>query len=321
MSAASGRMLPTELSALLPARAKTFAFAARYLPPSQREAVTVLYAYCRVIDDLADEPQGLTGGDVRARLADWRAWISTGGRSSVPEPAPLAHALHEVISRDRLPTAYLTILIEGVESDLGPVRVPDYVTLRRYCLQVAGTVGLAMCHILDSRQPLALAAAAELGVAMQLTNILRDVGGDLRRDRVYLPAEDLARFGYTAERLFELAGNGGNPDDAFRRLIGFEIDRARVHYARGLAGIGYLPPSVRPSILMAGRLYRAILDRIEASGCDVIRWRAATGRLTKLREAIVALVLARFWDDDAALRELISSQPSIEKELTWLGSR
>jgi 15-cis-phytoene synthase len=321
---ASETNLTPDLAALLPERAKTFAFAARFLPPAQRDATTVLYAFCRVIDDLADEPSDLTPAAVRDRLAAWRLWISTRGAAPAPEPAALAQATLEVVRRYEVPPAYLLGLIGGVESDLGPVRVEDYASLRRYCLQVAGTVGLAMCHVLGVRHPIALAAAAELGVAMQLTNLLRDVGGDLRRDRVYLPAEDLARFGYSAERLFEAAARGGRPDDALKTLLAFEVKRARAHYARGLAGIWLLPSTVRPSILMAGRLYRAILDRIEASDYDVLRRRASTSRVRKLREAAVAVLISRLWgdgprDEVGASRDLIPSR-AIEEELAWLES-
>jgi phytoene synthase len=316
--------LTPDLAALLPDRAKTFAFAARFLPAEQRDATTILYAFCRVIDDLVDEPRvDLTPAAVRARLAAWRAWIGAGGAGPTPDPEPLALALGEVLRRYEVPAAYLLGLIDGVESDLGPVRVPSYAALRRYCLQVAGTVGLAMCHVLGVREPSALAAAAELGVAMQLTNVLRDVGGDLRRNRVYLPADDLARFDYSAERLFDLARRGEPPDDALKALLAFEVARARTHYARGLAGVWHLPGSVRPAILVAGRLYRSILDRIEAADYDVLRRRASTSKTTKVRVAIVAIALSRLWGDDAISRaptELPSARPSIEEELSWLAS-
>ncbi|HEX8959064.1 MAG TPA: phytoene/squalene synthase family protein, partial [Solirubrobacterales bacterium] len=310
-------------------RARTFAFAARFLPPEQRDATTVLYAFCRVIDDLADEPDDLTPAAVRERLAAWRSWVATRGAAPVPEPAALARATLEVVTRYEVPAAYLLGLIDGIESDLGPVRVPDYLALRRYCLRVAGTVGLAMCHVLGVRHPIALAAAAELGIAMQLTNVLRDVGGDLRRDRVYLPADDLARFDYTAAKLFDAYARGGQPDAALKALLAFEVKRARAHYARGLAGVWLLPAPVRPSILMAGRLYRAILDRIEASDYDVLRRRAATSRATKVREAAIAVLLSRLWgegprEEVGASMELIPSRPleplEMMEDLAWLGS-
>jgi len=161
--------------------------------------------------------------------------------------------------------------------------------LRRYCFLVAGTVGLAMSHILGARQPEALAAAAELGIAMQLTNILRDVGSDLAVGRCYLPADELARFGYTSGRLAEQAFS--HREDAFRALMRFQIERVRRQYDRGLAGIPLLPAHARPAILLAGRLYRGILDAIEANEYDVFRRRAATSTLTKLYEACTTLAI------------------------------
>jgi phytoene synthase len=194
----------------------------------------------------------------------------------------------------------------------------DFAALRRYCFLVAGTVGLAMSHLLGARQPEALAAAAELGIAMQLTNILRDLGSDLRTGRCYLPADELATFGYSADQLAARALDG-HRDDAFRALMRFQIGRARQHYARGLAGVPLLPAEVRPAILIAGRLYRAILDAIEASDFDVFRRRATTSKRTKLYEAVTALVQLRF----AAGRTGAGAQAPRSESLTeltaWLG--
>jgi phytoene synthase len=292
---ASGPALDPALAALLPHKARTFAFAARFLPPAQRESTVVLYAFCRLADDLVDEPPaGLGPAEIRRRLARWEAWLcAEGGGALTPEPAELALALRAVIDRHQLPTSYLLGLLDGLETDLGPVRMTDFTELRRYCFLVAGTVGLAMSHLLGARQPAALAAAAELGIAMQLTNILRDLGSDLRDGRCYLPAAELADFGYSVERLAALARDG-RPDDAFKALLRFQIARVRQIYARGLAGVPLLPPEARPAILIAGRLYRAILNVIEASDYDVLHRRAATSRLTKAYEALASLVLARW---------------------------
>jgi phytoene synthase len=299
------QQLTPELAELLPRKARTFALAARFLPAPQRQATIVLYAFCRYMDDLVDEPPaGLTPSLVRARLADWRRWLAAGpaaGRS--PEPVALGNALREVIAEYALPTVYLTQLIDGVESDLDPVRMPGLPALERYCFLVAGTVGLAMCHVLGTRQPEALAAAADLGIAMQLTNILRDLGADLRAGRCYQPADELARFGYSHAQLQRLAIQG-QTDDPFRGLMQFQIDRARGYYARGLAGVWLLPPAARPAILVAGRLYRAILNTIEASGYDVLQRRAVVSRRVKAYESLVALLLVRLWGDASVPAEI-----------------
>ena len=183
--------------------------------------------------------------------------------------------------------------------------MPDFLTLRRYCFLVAGTVGLAMCHVLGSRRPEALAAAAELGIAMQLTNVLRDLGADLRDDRCYLPADELARFRYSPARLRALAWRG-RPDDDFRSLMRFQIARARGYYARGLAGVWLLPARARPAILIAGRLYRAILGAIETSDYDVLHRRAVVSWRVKGYEALAALMLVRLWGDVAVPEEPVS---------------
>jgi phytoene synthase len=180
------------------------------------------------------------------------------------------------------------------------VRIPDFAALRHYAMRVAGTVGVAMCHVFDVRHPAVLNTAAELGIAMQLTNVLRDVGGDLRRGRIYLPADEMRCFGYSEDRLIALALRGEGPDEDFKALLRFQITRARGYYARGLVGVWALPPAVRPAILIAGRLYGAILDQIEANGYDVLRRRAATSRLVKAREAMAALLIARLWGNRTA---------------------
>lgn len=302
------------LAALLPRKARTFTLAARFLPESRREATIVLYAFCRVMDDLVDEPPaGLSPDAIRARLGEWRRWLESPEWES-PEPGDLGDALRDVIAEHDLPTVYLSQLLDGLESDLGVVQMPNFPALRRYCFLVAGTVGLAMSHILGARQPEALAAAAELGVAMQLTNILRDLGADLRDGRCYLPADELGCYGFSPKRLQVLAGQR-RPDDQFRSLMSFQIARARGYYARGLAGVWLLPPEARPAILIAGRLYRAILATIEANGYDVLDRRAVVSRRTKAYETLAALMLVRLWGN-GVVPEALSSPAERLAELS-----
>ena len=325
MTATRPPALGPELAGLLADRARSFAFAARFLPREHREAVVVLYAFCRTVDDLADEPPpGLAPADVRARLLTWRAWLGDPTGPTRPEPAALARALGVVIERYDIPRPFLLALLDGVESDLEPVRVADFAELRRYAMRVAGSVGLAMCGVLGASGPAALVAAAELGIAMQLTNILRDVGGDLRRDRVYLPADELARFGYSAERLRADLLAGAEPSADLRALLGFQVARAREYYARSLEGVWYLPPDTRLAILTAGRTYGAILDAIEAGGYDVLRRRAVTSTPRKLAEALGALArtLPRRRRVSPASRTAAGEPPSsaadLAEVLSWL---
>lgn len=316
--------LAPDLAGLLPAHARTFAFATRFLSAADRPAVVTLYAFCRFVDDLVDErPASVNPNAVRADLDQWRRWLAGGCQSTRPSPVNLALALRDLLQERQLPVPSLLALLDGVESDIDPVAVPEFAALRHYCWQVAGTVGLLMCQLLCSDHPIEAATAAiDLGIAMQLTNVLRDVGKDLRQGRVYLPADEMARFGYSSGRLHVLAASGLPPDDDFRELIQFQVERARRYYARGLAGVWLLPPSARLSILLAGRLYRAILDDIEASGYDVLRRRASTSKIVKAREALAALAIVRLWGDpsgagDASPMPAVNDLNEMSEVSTW----
>jgi phytoene synthase len=288
--------LSTDLAALLPQKARTFALASRFLPAHQQEPVVVLYAFCRLLDDLVDEPPpSMDRASIAARLEQWRVWLlGSGDGTCPPEPTDLATAIRAVILDHAVPPVYLTQLLDGLKADLEPVQIRDFAALRQYSFLVAGTVGLAMSHLLGGRHPEALAAASDLGIAMQLTNILRDVGADIRGGRCYLPTDELAQLGYSPERLRALVERG-RPDDDFRAVMRFQIARARDYYTRGLAGVWLLPPEARPAILIAGRLYRAILNTIEANDYDVLRRRAVVSRLSKGYEALISLALVHLW--------------------------
>lgn len=283
--------------ALLQHHARTFAFAARFLRPERRQSVVVLYAFSRTLDDLVDERDGTAAVEpVRAELDAWRDWLLAGQTGRAPRE-PLGSLLAGVIDKHRIPVHYLTDLVDGLASDLIPREFTSFSQLHHYCYQVASTVGLAMAHVLDATRPEALAAAADLGVAMQLTNILRDIGADLGRGRVYLPLDELLAAGSSPEALARLVADGRGPDEPLRQVIRLQIDRARDYYARGLAGVWLLPPDCRLPILIAGRLYRRILDVIERNDYDTLRQRAVTTRREKLREAAIAIMLVRLWRD------------------------
>jgi phytoene synthase len=281
------------------ARARTFWFAARFLPADRRHAVAGLYAVARAVDDLVDEPPPtLPPADVLAQLAAWRGWLQQPTLLAPPDPA-LAAEVTPALLAHRVPPAYLQMLVDGVASDLARSEVRSWSELRAYCVLVASSVGLAMCHLLGAGDdPLARDAAVELGIAMQLTNILRDVGADLRAGRVYLPTEDLATHGYSPDRLEWLAervaGIGSAAlDERFRDLMRTQIARARAHYVRGMDGVARLPADCRLAILLAARLYQAILDEIEAANYDVFTRRAATSTRFKAAEAARCAFLLR----------------------------
>ena len=232
----------TQNEQIMSTHAKTFSFAARFLPADKRGDTTVFYAFCRTVDDLVDEPfPGRSESGIRRDLDAWRTWL-TGSRSSTGPIEPLASQLVEVIERHAIPLVHLLDLLDGLESDLDPAAFDDESELRDYCFRVASTVGLGMAHILGATSEAAFDAAADLGAAMQLTNILRDVGEDISSGRFYLPKNTLAEFGLTRSDLRDLWLAGEGPDYRLRRLMRYEIAHARDLYQRGVAGIWLLPP-------------------------------------------------------------------------------
>lgn len=280
---------PDPLAAVLARHGRTFAFASRWLPRDRRRAVVVLYAFCRTLDDLVDEPgPGRTPAAALDELAAWRAWFQSGQRGLAPRAA-LGASLAEVQDAYHIPVACFLDLLDGLAADATAREIIDVAQLRYYCYQVAGTVGIAMAHVLGACSPPALAAAEQLGSAMQLTNILRDVGEDLAAGRLYLPREELARVGSSRSHLTDLLVADRGPDDIFRALMRRLVARAYAWYDRGLAGIMLLPADCQVAILVAGRLYRRILTVIERNDYDVLRRRAATTGLEKIWEAWRAL--------------------------------
>jgi phytoene synthase len=287
------------MSEVFHTRARTFWFAARFLPADRRRAVAGLYAFARAVDDLVDEPQPtLARSDVARALAAWRSWLEQPTRDSAPDPALADRVLPALLTHGVLPE-YLQMLVDGVASDLTRLEMRSWSELRAYCVLVASSVGLAMCHLLGAGgDPIAREAAVDLGIAMQLTNILRDLGADVRVGRVYLPADELASHGYSRARLIELSTRVVRQgpavlDDPFRDVMRAQIGRARVHYRRGMRGITRLPSDARLAILLAARLYQAILDDIEAAEYDVFTRRAATSTRFKLAEAMRCAMLVR----------------------------
>ena len=293
------QQLPTTASDsdewLLATYGRTFHFAARFLSPKIRRDVVTLYAFFRTLDDLVDIPaEGRSIEDIRIELDAWRSWF-TGGRSFRAPREPLGSKLSAVLSEHCIPTTIFLDFLEGMASDLEPREMHNFGELYRYCYRVAGTVGLAMTHVMSVNSPQALVAAENLGVGMQLTNILRDVGGDLALGRIYLPREDLERFDCSPAHLTQLYQDRRDPDDHFRTLMRFQVARAHHYYVRGMSGIWLLPPDCRLPILVASRLYRRILTVIERKDYDVLHSRASTTFPEKVREATIAFMLERLW--------------------------
>lgn len=251
----------------------SFYYSFLFLPPEQRRAITALYAFCREVDDVADEIQDT--GIARIKLAWWRTEIANVFDGNPQHP--VGRALRPVIERLPLPPEKFQEIIDGMEMDLAYHRYPDFQTLQLYCHRVAGVVGQLSATIFGHTQESTLRYAHNLGMAFQLTNIIRDVGEDARRDRIYLPQDELQRFNVSA--LDILAGTYG---DNFRRLMAFQSERAKAFYAQALAE---LPPADRKAQragLVMAAIYKTLLSEIERDGYQVLTQRIALTPLRKL---------------------------------------
>jgi phytoene synthase len=260
--------------------AGNFYHAFRVLPTPQRRAMCALYAFMRVTDDLSDGP-----GDPatkRQPLADWRQRLDRALHGDYSHR--LHAAFHHTVASHAIPPRYLHDVLDGVEMDLEPVRYATFTELRRYCYRVASAVGLACIHIWGFRDERAKDYAESAGLAFQLTNILRDLGEDAGRGRVYLPREDLERFGYDEQRL-----GRGERDAAFHALMRFQVERARGFYDAAWPLVPLLPPAGRAVFLVMLRTYRGLLDAIERRGYDVFSSRVRLSRWHKLFLAVRAL--------------------------------
>ena len=254
-----------------------FYYAFRLLPAEKRRAIYALYAFCRVVDDCVDEEDG----EGEPGLVRWLAEVhrAYAGR---PE-TELGRELAEAVARFPIPRGSFEDIVAGCRMDLSPRRYATFADLRVYCERVASAVGLASIEIFGYDDPRTREYAVELGLALQLTNILRDVSPDAERDRLYLPLEDLARFGVGEAELLAAARDPRAPrPPGLARLLAFEADRARAHYA---AAAGHLPARDRRSMLAAeimGSIYRAILEEWAARGHPVGGDRVRLGKPRKM---------------------------------------
>jgi 15-cis-phytoene synthase len=254
----------------------SFYYSFRFLPPQQRSAITALYAFCREVDDAVDE---VSDPDVaRVKLAWWRTEVGATFEGRAHHPVALA--LAPAIARFNLPQEHFQTVIDGMTMDLEHSRYPDFATLERYCHCVAGVVGLLSVEIFGYTSPSTRDYARNLGVAFQLTNIIRDVGEDAQRGRIYLPQDELSRFGVEPKDLLARRVTAG-----FQALMAHQVERARSFYARALAA---LPPADRRAQrpgLIAGAIYQALLAEIERDDFRVLDRRIA---LTPLLKAWIA---------------------------------
>ncbi len=277
---------------LTKASRSNFYYAFLFLPRAQREALYSVYAFCRVSDDLVDEspdgagpPAGRSGAppdttrETLERLKDWRADLEACFQGQARHP--VLQRLGETIQTFRIPRHYFEELLNGVEMDLTKTRYASFAELQQYCYRVAGVVGLMCIEIFGYRHPETRTYAEQLGTAFQLTNILRDLAPDLERGRLYLPLEDLTRFGVSVA---DIAGGRRTP--ALRELMAFEVDRARRFYEAARAA---LPAEDRRGMLapeIMGAIYARLLHRIEASDYDVFARRIRLSDAERMRLAL-----------------------------------
>jgi phytoene synthase len=251
----------------------SFYYSFLFLPPERRRAITALYAFCREVDDTVDECTDVS--IARNKLAWWRKEI--GAMLDGNPSHPVTKALQPHIVPYSLDGKHLLAIIDGMEMDLDQTRYLDYAGLKKYCWHVAGVVGILSASIFGYANPQTLQYAEKLGLAFQLTNIIRDVGEDARKGRIYLPVNELQQFNVTAADLLN-ARHGEN----FEKLMHFQVERARTVYQEAFA---LLPKedrrAQRPGLIMAA-IYHALLDEIERDGFHVLNQRISLTPIRKL---------------------------------------
>jgi phytoene synthase len=253
------------------------------LPADKRTAIVAVWDFCRAVDDAVDEAAGEQAAAEVSRWRDETARCFDGGTPQTPQ----GRALQPLIAAFNLPRSAFEALIEGVEMDLHNCRYATFADLYEYCIRVASAVGLMCVEIFGCKDPASRQYAIDLGVALQLTNILRDVPGDLERGRVYIPTEDMARFGCGDGDLGAEAADAGHGvhSPAVKKLLAFQAQRARDYYRRADA---VLPRADARRLIAAkimGAIYRGILDRIEAADYDVF---SRVIRVPRPRRALIA---------------------------------
>jgi len=255
--------------------AKTFYFASACLPRATRGHAYAVYGFCRWADNGVDDAKDRA--EAAARLDEARSALDQAYGNST-DVAPGLLAFRRTVQAREIPRHLFDDLLDGMAMDLDITHYPDFAALDLYCYRVAGVVGLMMTHVLGYASDRCIPNALALGTAMQLTNILRDIAEDYTLGRVYLPQDELARFGVTEAELAE-----GRPSDSFRELIRFQIDRARRYYTLAEAGIPLLDgDAARLTVRVMGRAYAGILGAIERQNLDVFRSRARVSTPRKL---------------------------------------
>ena len=251
----------------------SFYYSFLFLPPERRRAITALYAFCREVDDTVDETSDASVA--RIKLAWWRTEVSTMYKGTPTHP--VTQALQPHIAPYKLEEQHLQAIIDGMEMDLDQSRYLDFAGLQKYCWRVAGVVGILSASIFGYTRPETLAYAEKLGLAFQLTNIIRDVGDDARKGRIYIPVNELQQFNVTAADILNFRHS-----EKFEALMRFQNERAQRTYDEALA---LLPKedrrAQRPGLMMAA-IYRTLLDEIARDNFQVLNQRISLTPLRKL---------------------------------------
>lgn len=251
----------------------SFYYSFMFLPRDKRRAITALYAFCREVDDVVDE---CTDPVVAATTLNW--WRAQAAEIYVGKPQhPAAQALVPVVRQFNISREHLLEIIDGMEMDLQQVRYPDFKSLQLYCYRVASVVGLLAAEIFGYSDRRTQKYAHDLGIAFQLTNIIRDVGEDARRNRIYLPLDELQQFGVSAADILN-----AKETEKFQKLMAFQIERAQRYYRQALEHLPEMDRKAQRTGLIMAAIYRATLDEVVASGCHVLKERVSLTPLRKL---------------------------------------
>ncbi len=255
----------------------SFYYAFLFLPPPRRAAITAFYAFCREVDDVVDET--LDPSVAASKLQWWRQEVAQAYKGAPSHP--VMRALMPLAPRFGIEEAHLAAVIEGCQTDLDQTRFLDYPALQRYCHLVAGVVGEVAASIFGRTQPATVQYAHQLGLAMQLTNIIRDVGDDARRGRIYLPMAELQRFDVKAHEVLQRAAPWGY-SDRFQALMRFQADRAHATYDAALRLLPEADRAAQKPGLMMANIYRTLLREVESQQFQVLHQRTSLTPLRKL---------------------------------------
>lgn len=251
----------------------SFYYSFRFLPKDRRRAITALYAFCREVDDVVDECSD--ANVARTTLNWWRGEVAAiyGGTPT----HPVCIALAPIVKQFNLAQEHLLEIIDGMEMDLDQPRYADFKSLQLYCYRVASVVGLLSAEIFGYADRQTLKYAHDLGIAFQLTNIIRDVGEDARRNRIYLPMDEMQQFGVTAADILS-----ARETENFQKLMAFQIERARRYYQHAFDHLPAIDRKAQRTGLIMAAIYQATLNEVEASGCHVLKERVSLTTRYKL---------------------------------------